>query len=91
MRDTIARKAILYMHQKDIWRVMWGDGNLVDIGAAAGIKGHPLDIMKKMLNAMSRSSLFTPFYIHGHDSRARPRVVRGFELKDHSDGTTLAR
>lgn len=64
--------------------VSWGDGLLVNACRDhTRLKNpHPLNVMKAACDALERApDRFEKFMMHGHDARARQRVVRAFKLK----------
>jgi hypothetical protein len=85
----IGDAAVSEMTKDGIRIVMWGDGILTTIyykameGAVRKdrVARHPLDAMSRVLAALALDARFIPCKIRGHDSRGRPRLVRGFELK----------
>ncbi len=77
--DTKALFIWLWMREKDLDELTWGDGDLTGAGNYVEIRGHPLDVMRKTLDEMEkRPDLFMKRKIRAHDSLGRSRVVRSF-------------
>jgi len=82
----IADHIAAHMRSEGINSLCWGDPILVD--AMPGSGDHPLDAMQKGLAALERApDLFEKHRIHAHDRSGKPRVVRGFRLKETSDNS----
>lgn len=80
MSRRIAEIARAYMAEHEHEVLVWGDGALVNIARRAGIDGHPIDAMQKVVNALARApGYFETFRIHGCDIRGRSRITRGFK------------
>lgn len=80
MSRRIAEIALAYMAEHEHETAVWGDGSLVSIGHLAGLQGHPIDVMQRVVDALARApGHFETFRIHGCDIRGRKRITRGFK------------